>query len=188
MRLRLAVVEPTEEPVVEAGDAVTRKVVLPEDRAHRLEELTGGWDALGSADGMRVFVAQRVKLELRIGALAVRPTIEEATRLNSLLATGLTESQQIHLVSDERLSSQVGWPIRVLHGTVVTRSGWSGGETEHRFVVSYRFFEHTGEALLQVGDETLLQQHRDDLLALLRSGWPLWTPSTGVTVLCELWQ
>ena len=188
MRLRLAVVEPTEDPVLDAGDAVTRKVVLPEDRARRLEELTGGWDALGALDGMRVFIAQRAKLELRIGALGLRPAVEESTRLNSLLVRGLTESQQLHLVSDERLLSQVGWPIRLLHGTVVTRSGWSGGETEHRFVVSYRFFEHSGEALLQVGDETLLRDHRDDLLALLRSGWPLWTPSTGVAVLSELWQ
>ncbi len=181
--------EPTADPVIEAGDAVTRQVVLPAEYSRRLDELTGGWDFIGEQGGLRTLVASRVRLELRIGALVPRSTAEaESARLHALLATGLSASQQSHAVSDERLSSQVGWPLRLLHGTVVSGSGWSGGETEHRFVVSYRFFEHSGEALLKVGDATLHRSHRDDLLALLRSGWPEWTSPSGVAVLSELWQ
>jgi hypothetical protein len=67
MRLQLAVVEPAADPLTEAGDAETRKFVMPEPIAQRLEVLTGGWDSIGDLEGMRTLVARRAKLELRLG-------------------------------------------------------------------------------------------------------------------------
>jgi hypothetical protein len=188
MRLKLAVGEGSVDPLVEAGDAVASQVVLAEPVARRLAALTGGWALVGEQDGMRLFVAQRAKLELRIGSLALRPPAGEVSRLRGLLATELTASQTLHVVTDQQRTSKVGWPLRILYGTVVNETMWGGCETEHRFLVSYRFLEHSGEALLQVGDESLLQPHREDLLALLASGWPDWSTPSGVAVLSELWQ
>lgn len=188
MRIQLAVVEPAADPLTEAGDAETRKFVMPEALAHRLEVLTGGWDSIGDLEGMRTLVARRAKLELRLGPLLVQPPAGEELRLRALLATGLTASQRLHEVIEKQLQSAVGWPMRLLRASVVTRSQWRDGETEHRWLASYRFFEHSGEALLRVGQESLLRSHRDELLALLGSGWPRWSPPSGVAVLSELWQ
>lgn len=188
MRLRLAVQEPAADPVSAASDAVTEKAVLPALMAARLRELTGGFELVDEQDGMRVLVAHNAKLELRIGPLVLRPATEDEARLRSLLSHGLTLSQRIHVLSDRRGPSAVGWPLRIVHATVVSGAGWSGGETEHRLVASYRFFEHRGDALLKIGDKHLFDAHRDEVLALLRSGWPLWSSPAGVAVLSELWQ
>ena len=51
MRLQLAVVEPAADPLTEAGDAETRKFVMPEPIAQRLEVLTGGWDSAAGTAG-----------------------------------------------------------------------------------------------------------------------------------------
>ena len=188
MRSQLAVVEPAADPLTEAGDAETRKFVMPEPIAQRLEVLTGGWDSIGDLEGMRTLVARRAKLELRLGPLLLHPPAGEELRLRALLAMGLTASQRLHEVIDKQLRSAVGWPLRLLRASVVTRSTWGGGETEHRWLASYRFFEHSGEALLRVGQESLLHSHRDELLALLGSGWPRWSPPSGVAMLSDLWQ
>lgn len=188
MRLRLAVREPAADPVSEAADAVTEQAVLPADLAQRLLALTGGFELVDEQEGMRVFVAQKAKLELRIGPLLLRPAAEDDGRLRELLGHGLSLSQRLHILSDRRGPSEVGWPLRIVHATVVSGAGWSGGETEHRLVASYRFFEHKGDALLKVGNKHLFDTHRDELLALLRSGWPMWSVPAGVAVLSELWQ
>ncbi len=188
MRLRIAVIEEAVSPLLEASDAVARQAILPSEQAQALDELTGGWDLVGEQDGMRILVARKARLELRLGQLLVRPPTLEDAQLKSLLSTGLTSSQSIHLVADERGSSLAGWPIRVLHGRVLTRSVWAGGDTEHRLVAGYRFFGHCGDALLRVGSESLLQAARGELFDLLRSGWPQFTPPMGVAALSELWQ
>lgn len=188
MRLRLAVREPAADPVSAAADAVTEQAVLPAAMAQRLLDLTGGFEPVDEQDGMRVFVAQNAKLELRIGPLVLRPATEDDARLRALLAHGLSLSQRLHILSDRRGPSEVGWPLRIVHATVVSGAGWSGGETEHRLVASYRFFEHRGDALLRIGDKHLFDANRDEVLALLRSGWPLWSTPAGVAVLSELWQ
>ena len=36
--------------------------------------------------------------------------------------------------------------------------------------------------------EPIERASRDELLALLGSGWPRWSPPSGVAVLSELWQ
>lgn len=188
MRLRLAVVEESGSPLLDASDAVARDALLPVEPAKNLELLTGGWDFVGEQDGMRLLVARLVPLELRIGQLLVRPPALEDAQLRALLTTGLTASQSLHIAWDERGSSVAGWPIRLIQGRVVTNGAWSGGESEHRLLVGYRFFEHSGEALLRVGNDSLLERCRHDLLALLRSGWPQFSPPIGVAVVSELWQ
>ncbi|HMY58779.1 MAG TPA: hypothetical protein PKI49_10555 [Pseudomonadota bacterium] len=188
MRLRLAVVDESVSPLVESHESLTRQALLPDAVAKKLELLTGGWDFVGEQDGMRLFVAQQVPLELRIGQLLLRPPSLEDAQLRALLTTGLTASQSLHQISDERGRSLAGWPLRLLQGRVVNHGAWSGGDSEHRLVASYRFFEHSGEALLKVGNDSLLERCRDDLLALLRSGWPQFSPPVGVATIAELWQ
>ncbi len=188
MRLRLSIMEEAVSPLLEASDDVARRSILPSEQASALDSLTGGWDFVGGQDGMRILVARHARLELRIGQLVVRPPTLEDAQLRALLTTGLTAAQSVHIVADERGSSLVGWPMRVLHGRVLTRSAWAGGETEHRLVASYRFFGHCGDALLRVGSESLFLAARGELFDLLRSGWPQFTPSLGVATLTELWQ
>ena len=126
---------------------------------------------------MRLFVAQQVPLELRIGQLLLRPPSLEDAQLRALLATGLTASQSLHQISDERVAAwraghrgffRGGWSITGLGAAAIANIAWS------RVIV----FEHSGEALLKVGNDSL-ERCRDDLLALLRSGWPQFSPPVG---------
>lgn len=173
-------------PAQEAHDRTAQAQLLPSPEA--LAALTAGWDFLGEQDGMRLFVANKALFELRLGALQKRAPAQREEQLRSLLSRGLDSWQALHLVSDERGKSQAGWPLRILHATVLNAGRWEGGERLHRFVAHYQFFEHEGEALLQVGSEMLWTEHQSEILALLRSGWPQFTPPEGVAALSELWQ
>jgi uncharacterized protein YoaH (UPF0181 family) len=188
MRLRLAVTEETPSPLAEANDQASFKAVLPEAERQRLDTLTGGFDFVGEQNGMRLFVAQKARIELRMGPLVQRSQAQRDEQIRALLSLGVSSTQNLHIVSDEQGQSHSAWPLRIVHATVQSTDTWQGGETLHRFLASYRFFEHEGDALMQVGDERLWQTHRNELLALLRSGWPQFAPLHTIAVLSELWQ
>lgn len=107
------------------------------------------------------------ELVMSYGPLVPIPDFEQAW-VDATMGAALPRGARLDLQSSTIVKAEVGWPIRLVEGQVVSAEG---GVLERRLGAFFRFFEYAGAALVR-GSVSRFDAHRDDLLRALASARP----------------
>ena len=84
------------------------------------------------------------------------------------------------------LTTETGWPMRLIECEVVTGPEGAVELIESRLCAFYSFLEHSAAAIVRTGTRAHLEEHGPSILAILKGGRPAWR--TGPACVADLWD
>jgi hypothetical protein len=141
------------------------------------------WTVRAYDDGRRLVTLTADALVLELGPLLPLPD-EPRRWIEATMGGDLTEGQRPGGLTPVEAASELGWPMEVVSAPIL---GVDGEPVEQRLGAFYKFNEWVAHALVRARDQATLDQAREPLLAVLRTGRPRWQSPYVIAALADLW-